>query len=131
MSVKGSKLTSILYGKCPRCHEGDMFEKGTLYNYRRFSEMHTACACCGQPFEPEPGFYYGAMYVSYAFSTAIFIGIWVILGLFVEEISMLMMTVALVIAVVAFLPISYRLSRMVWINFFVSYQGPCKQLRKL
>lgn len=33
--------------------------------------MPAACSVCGQAFEPEVGFYWGAMYVSYGFSTFI------------------------------------------------------------
>ncbi len=128
MPLKGNKLYSILYAKCPKCHEGDMFEKGTLYNYRRFSEMKEKCECCGQHFEPEPGYYYGAMFVSYAFSTAIFVAVWIVLSFFVEEVTILMMTFALIAVVVGLLPVSFRLSRSIWINIFMSYQGKPKQV---
>ncbi|WP_299822298.1 DUF983 domain-containing protein [uncultured Pontibacter sp.] len=105
-----------------------MFEKGTLYNYRRFSEMKEKCECCGQHFEPEPGYYYGAMFVSYAFSTAIFVAVWIVLSFFVEEVTILMMTFALIAVVVGLLPVSFRLSRSIWINIFMSYQGKPKQV---
>jgi len=36
-----------------------------------------------------------------------------------------MMIIALIIAVVALLPVSFRLSRSIWIHFFVRYKGPC------
>ncbi|MHC2992745.1 hypothetical protein OB13_14560 [Pontibacter sp. HJ8] len=124
MSWKESKMYSILHTTCPRCHEGKMFPDGTLYT-RKFADMHEKCSCCGQVFEPETGFYYGAMFVSYAFSTAIFIAVWIGLSLVVEDITMPMMIVALVVAVVALLPINFRLSRSIWINFFVHYEGPC------
>ncbi|MFD2244721.1 DUF983 domain-containing protein [Pontibacter ruber] len=127
MSWRDTTLYSILNTKCPRCHDGDMFPKGTLYNFRKFSDMHEKCDCCGQPFEPETGFYYGAMFVSYGFSTAIFIAVWIALSLLTEEVTMFMMIVALVISVVALLPLNFRLSRSIWINFFVRYAGPCKQ----
>ncbi|MEM9340801.1 MAG: hypothetical protein AAGA66_18855 [Bacteroidota bacterium] len=35
--------------------------------------MHTNCPTCGLRYEKEPGNFYGAMYVSYGFSTAIFL----------------------------------------------------------
>ena len=91
-------LYSIINTKCPRCHEGDMFPKGTLYNPRKFSVMNEKCSCCGQFFEPEPGYYYGAMFVSYAFSTAIFIAVWIALSFLVEEVTMAMMIAVLLVA---------------------------------
>lgn len=127
MSWKESKLYSILTVKCPRCHEGNMFQEGTLYS-RRFSAMHEKCPCCGQAFEPEPGYYYGAMFVSYAISTAIFVAIWIALSFFVEEITLTMMVITLLIVVVGLLPVNFRLSRVLWINIFIRYEGPCDSI---
>ena len=125
MAWKDSAFYSILNTKCPRCHEGEMFPKGSLLNYRRFSKMKEQCSCCGQFFEPEPGYYYGAMFVSYAFSTAIFIGVWILLSLFVKEVTLPMMITALVIAVVVFMPLTFQFSRSVWIHMFIRSKGTC------
>lgn len=104
-----------------------MFPKGTLYKWSKFSEMNEKCSCCGQTFEPEPGYYYGAMFVSYGFSTAIFIAVWIALSFLVEEVTLTMMIVVLLVAVVGLLPINFRLSRSIWIHFFIRYKGPCKE----
>ena len=130
MLGKGSKLYSILYQKCPRCHEGDMFPKGTLYSPTKFSEMYPNCACCGQTFEPEPGYYFGAMYVSFAFNVAIFLVSLFLLSQLVEEITMTMMMGVMIGVVVGFLPIIFRWSRALWINIFIHYEGPCDQIPK-
>jgi len=37
----------------------------------RGSKMHENCPHCGFHFEIEPGFFWGAMYISYAFSVAL------------------------------------------------------------
>lgn len=129
MSQKNSLLYSIATAKCPRCREGDMFPKGTLYS-TKFADMHDSCPCCGQPFEPEPGFYYGAMYVSFAFNVGIFLIALFILHQFVEEITMAMMIGVVVVVVVGLLPVIFRLSRVLWINIFVRYEGPCSQIAK-
>jgi hypothetical protein len=128
-----SREKSFLYGllnaKCPRCREGNMFTPGTLYT-RRFADMYPSCTCCGQTFEPEPGFYYGAMYVSFGFSTAIFLIVLFVLSLFVKEITTLMVAAAVLVVVVGLLPIMFRLSRAIWINIFVRYEGPCSLIPK-
>ncbi|MCC9135438.1 DUF983 domain-containing protein [Pontibacter silvestris] len=129
-SWKETKLYSILTVKCPRCHEGDMFPPNTLYKPGKFDKMNEFCPCCRQPFEPEPGYYYGAMFVSYAFSTAIFIAVWIALSFLVEEVSITMMVIAILVIVVGLLPINFRLSRAMWINFFISYKGPCEEIKK-
>ncbi|WP_225307093.1 DUF983 domain-containing protein [Adhaeribacter soli] len=116
--------------KCPRCNEGDLFPPGTFYSPSRFSEMYSACPCCGQTYEPEPGFYYGAMYVSFAISTAIFLGVLFVLYFLVDEITFTMVLTSILVIVIGLLPVTFRLSRSMWLNIFVHYEGPCNQIRK-
>ncbi len=65
-------LSALLNGKCPRCRSGRMFKK-PWYNYGAFTQMNAHCPKCHQRLEPEPGFFFGAMYISYALSVGIFI----------------------------------------------------------
>src|SRR3954467_8172876 len=59
-----SKSGAMLHAKCPRCRRGDMFSGG-MYNF--FSnKIHKHCPHCNLHFEIEPGYFYAAMYVSYA-----------------------------------------------------------------
>jgi len=125
-----SKLKSIFTFKCPRCHEGNMFPAGTFYSPTKFSNMNKYCSCCGQDFEPEPGYYYGAMYVSFAISTAIFLGVLFVLYFLVEEITFMMVLTAVLVITIGLLPLTFRLSRALWINIFVHYEGPCSQISK-
>ena len=71
---KGSKIYSIVTCKCPKCHEGRMFPAHTLYHPAKFNKMNARCEVCNQSFEPEPGFYFGSMFVSYGVNTAFFCG---------------------------------------------------------
>lgn len=121
MLSKGSKLYSILNYKCPRCHQGDLFtHKG--WSYTSFAEMPEQCPCCHQSYEPEPGFYYGAMYVSYAITTAITITVLVALSVLLAEVTILWFLGALVATLLLFYPFIFRMSRALWINFFVHYR---------
>jgi uncharacterized protein (DUF983 family) len=99
-----------------------MFEKGNFFHPLRFHKMHKNCQLCGQSFEPEPGFYFGAMFVSYGVNTALFIGVWVLLTLLVEDYSLTTLLVLLAVTVIIFLPLTYRLSRSIWIAIFVRFQ---------
>ncbi|PIQ20504.1 MAG: DUF983 domain-containing protein [Cytophagales bacterium CG18_big_fil_WC_8_21_14_2_50_42_9] len=126
---KVSLLSSIFRTKCPRCREGNMFTSSNLYS-PKFADMHANCPCCGQVFEPEPGFYYGAMYVSFALSTGIFLGVLLVLSFLVEEITLPMVLIAVVIIVLGMLPIMFRVSRAIWINIFIHYEGPCMDIPK-
>ncbi|WP_230391910.1 DUF983 domain-containing protein [Pontibacter sp. FD36] len=92
--------------------------------------MHKTCPCCGQVFEPEVGYYYGTMYVSFAFNVAIFLVSLFLLYQFVEEVTMAMMIGIVLVTVVALLPVIFRLSRVVWINIFIRYEGPCSEISR-
>ena len=130
MGKGNSLLYSIFAVKCPRCREGNMFPEGTLYT-TQFAKMYPKCPCCGQSFEPEPGYYFGAMFISYAITTAIFLVALFVLSLLVEEITMLMVFVTVTVVVIGFLPVIFRLSRSMWISIFIRYEGPCDKIRKL
>lgn len=84
--------------------------------------MKENCAHCGQSFDPEPGFYFGAMFVSYGVNTALFIGVWVFLAFLVEDYSLTTLLTLLTLTVVVFLPWTFRLSRSIWISIFVPFQ---------
>ncbi|WP_232825715.1 DUF983 domain-containing protein [Algoriphagus litoralis] len=84
--------------------------------------MHKNCERCGQSFDPEPGFYFGAMFVSYGINTALFIGVWVLLSIFVKDYSLTVLLSLLGITVILFLPLTYRISRAIWIAIFVRFQ---------
>jgi uncharacterized protein (DUF983 family) len=119
MSLKGTKLYSIFSAKCPRCHEENLFVHKNPYNLNKAFEMVKACPACGQITEPEPGFYYGAMYVSYALAVAI--GCFVGVPMLFFGASALATVIAIAVALLILSPITLRLSRMVWINFFYHY----------
>ncbi|TKC12234.1 DUF983 domain-containing protein [Pedobacter polaris] len=61
---KTSKLYAIVKGKCPQCRRGDIFT-GNTYGFN-IQRTNYKCAHCNQRFEIEPGYFYAAMYVSYA-----------------------------------------------------------------
>lgn len=79
--------------------------------------MNPSCPVCGKTFLPEPGFYFGAMYVSYAFTVAMMTAIWLALYLLVKP-SEIVYILAMIGGVVAFAPLSFRYSRMIWLYWF-------------
>jgi len=100
-----------------------MFPEGTLYA-TKFMKMNDICSCCGQSFMPEPAYYFGAMFVSYALNAAYFIAAWVVLLMFMKTIPVSLMIGVIVSLVIGLLPITFRLSRVLWIYIFVRYDGP-------
>ena len=126
MSLKGTKLYSIGKGKCPCCHEGDFFLTQNAYNLKKFDKMYSRCPECGQNFEMETGFYYGAMYVSYGLSVAIGMAVYAAQYL-LFDLDLKNTLILIGSALLLIIPIVYRLSRLIWINMFVKYDPAAAQ----
>lgn len=124
---KGTKLYSVLRNKCPRCHEGKFFEVSNPYNLTKFSRMPENCPVCGQKYEPETGFYYGAMYVSYGIGVAVFVTVWVATMVLFPEMSAFGIIACVLTALFLMWPISFRTARLVWINLFIKYNEKTKE----
>jgi hypothetical protein len=71
-------------------------------------------------YEKEPGFFYGAMYVSYALTVAIFVTVWV-LNLWFLNLSTTAFIIAVVVSLVGLMTVVFRTARLIWLNFFVRY----------
>jgi len=83
--------------------------------------MYDNCEHCGQAFFPEPGFYYGAMYISYMFFAFFSLGFvavahWV-LG-YSTGVSIIML---MVIGAIFFVYI-FRLARSIYLTMNVAYE---------
>lgn len=120
MINKGNRLYSILFQKCPECHQDDLFT-GKTYS-KHFAKMPEKCSHCGLRFEPEPSFFTGAMYVSYALQVALFTTVYVALRVLLNP-SMEVYMITTIGAASLLLPVTLRLSRSIYINFFFSYKG--------
>ena len=122
MAPIASNTSALLALRCPRCHEGKIFTSSALSF--QFADMPEACPICGQPTEPEPGFYYGAMFVSYAFSVAIFAVTAAVLYFLFGDPAIWVYVVTVGSAAMLFTPLSVRYSRMLMLYLFggVDYQ---------
>ena len=123
-------LSSALGCRCPRCREGKLFQHRTTINFKKNMLMHKVCPVCNQPTEIEVGFYYGTSYVSYvltvALSIASLIAWWVIIGLSTNDnrfFYWLGFNAALLLVLQPWL---MRLSRSLWISWFVKYDPDWK-----
>ena len=108
--------SALLYGKCPRCRRGDIF-KFSLKQTARFADMNSHCLHCGVSFEPEPGFYYGAMFVSYGFNVMLFIALWLILYIVFDP-SDIVYILVIPLGSVLFTPIFFRYARILFLYMF-------------
>lgn len=118
---KGTKLYSIFKFRCPKCHEGDFFV-GHPYNLSTSGKNHEKCNVCGCDYSPEPGFYYGAMYVSYALGVALFVAVFLAIYILVPEPSATLYVVSILLTMLVFGPLLYSLSKIIWANMFINYE---------
>ncbi len=114
-SVKASLISALMHCRCPRCREGEMFER-PAYRLDAFYKMYPQCTHCGQDFQIEPGFYMGASYIGYAFTAVItVIGALAYIFLFPTANEWLVITgILLVIAVL--LPLIFRYGRTLMLH---------------
>jgi Protein of unknown function (DUF983) len=119
-------LYSVVRSKCPRCNLGNLYEDNHPYHIRKLGQMKKSCPSCDQKYEPEVGFYYGAMYVSYGFTILVtFIPAGILYFFFHASNTVLVSTV---IGINLLLwPISFRWSRNIWLNTFVKYEPKWKE----
>lgn len=113
-----NQVTSVLKLKCPKCGQGDLFINKSAYQFKGFFDMHKECSNCKQDFEIEPGFYYGAMYVSYGVTIAISVAVFVamtVLNLY----SVGAYIIANIITLIISLPYVFKLSRSFWLKLMV------------
>ena len=108
---------ALLLGKCPRCHEGEIFRYPVIGHLWQFNQMHKVCPHCGVYLEPEPGFYQGAMYVGYGFTMLCIILVSAVLyavGYYSEWVYIGVVVGLLVL----FIPLNYRYSRIIYLYLF-------------
>lgn len=119
--LKGTRLYSILNSKCPICQEGDFHLGKHAYDFKNFGKNHEHCSHCGFKYEKEPGFFYGAMYVSYALTVAFSVAIGVAIFVLFPSASYKVYLYSILGGLVVLMPISFRLSRIIWLNLFHHY----------
>lgn len=84
--------------------------------------MNEQCPCCGERFIKEPGYYTGALYVSYGYYTALIVTSFIAFQVIVELDLTYFLTV-LISLIILLTPPVFRLARLTWINFFISYDA--------
>lgn len=87
-----------------------MFQYPT-YNLPKFYKANSNCPHCGLLFEHETGFFWGAMYVSYAFST----GLMVVFGVIAINLnwSFDIILISIIGMAILFTPFFFRYARVV------------------
>lgn len=120
MDTESSAIVSALKCKCPGCHKGDLFLISNPYVLKSITKMPENCPVCNLSLDQEPGFYWGAMYVSYGLTVALsfvsFVGVYLVWGWLTWQ-YLIINTILLLLT----LPLIFRYSRVIWLYLFGRY----------
>src|ERR1700733_6650251 len=109
--TKLSTVGDIVRQRCPRCRMGSIFRYSI---FGGFPKMNERCPAFDLKFDREPGYFLGAMYISYALALAIV----ALLAVLLWSITGWWITKDVIWAVVLFLPLAPTIAlfaRVLWI----------------
>lgn len=105
---------ALTHSKCARCRRGDMFRPGFLNQ-----KMYERCSHCDLFYERHPGYFWVAMYVSYALSVAEIVAIGIATYVFSggsDNVYLYLGTILTSVLLLA--PFNFKLSRVLHMHFF-------------
>ncbi|MBC7864857.1 MAG: DUF983 domain-containing protein [Bacteroidia bacterium] len=111
------RVQMILHEKCPICAEGAVFEKEKKHFFS-IPQMKEECSNCGYHFEREPGYFIGAMYISYGLGVLEGLTAFLLSKFFVSEISHVLLFVIIISAILLSSYWNFRKARVIWLNIF-------------
>ncbi|QKG54593.1 DUF983 domain-containing protein [Hymenobacter sp. BRD67] len=80
--------------------------------------MPAECPVCGQTFEPEPGFYFGAMYISFGFAVGTFAVVGLLLNFLAGDPPLWVYIAAVAAITLISTPLVFRYSRALMLYLF-------------
>jgi uncharacterized protein (DUF983 family) len=112
-----SSTLALLALRCPRCHQGKLFSHPAT-SLTKFMDMPAECPVCSQTYEPEPGFYYGAMYISFGFALATFAVVGILLYYLFDDPDTWVYVVVVAAITLVSTPLVFRYSRALMLYLF-------------
>jgi hypothetical protein len=117
----------MLTHSCPVCRKSSIYKNPSVYTFVELGAMHTECPVCKTNLVPETGFYFGAAYVSWALTVALWVSILVALKVFdavgIMEFGFLTHPITFlssgIVATIVVFPYLFRLSRSIWAHMFI------------
>jgi hypothetical protein len=130
MQKEKGRLVSMLTHDCPVCRQSSIYTNPQVYTFVDIGSMHKECPVCHANLVPETGFYFGAAYVSWGLTVALWVSVlialkvldaigWIEFGFLTHPVTFLVTGMA---ATLVFFPYLFRLSRSVWAHMFIKKQ---------
>jgi uncharacterized protein (DUF983 family) len=95
--------------RCPHCCDGKIYARGM--------QMNPRCPVCDLVFEREPGYFMGALYVSYALAIIILLfGMW-LFSMLLPAVDLGWIVLISAACFVPFVPVVTRYARVIWMYF--------------
>lgn len=112
---------SFFQCRCPRCGKSKVFSY-PFYNLSKFAIMEESCTNCKLNYFPETGFYFAAMYWSYAIIVGLILSLSIVLNmLHLFDYAIIVIPCTLVVL----LPLIMRYSRI--LNLYIVYPAMYKE----
>lgn len=126
MLAKGSKLYSIIFLKCPRCHKGEFLEANP-YKLSNFNKVKERCPKCDLKYSIEPSFYTGSMYVSYGVGIAVAVAVYVLTLIFGLQLKISTLFAVIVVSLLLAMPWIAAVAKSIWANIFFKFDKKIAQ----
>jgi uncharacterized protein (DUF983 family) len=113
---KGSFILNVYKEKCPNCSQGHVFKQNvSLFN---LPVMNDVCEKCNYRYDREPGYFIGAMYLSYGLAILEGIITFFTLHYAFPSLSTFYTTLIVVLVIIFLGRKNYKLSRVLYIHIF-------------
>ncbi|MBM3995742.1 MAG: DUF983 domain-containing protein [Planctomycetes bacterium] len=103
------KWLALICMRCPRCCDGSIYAHGMTMNER--------CPVCNMRFEREPGYFMGALYISYALAIVVLLLFMWLGTLILPDVDLGWIVLICAACFVPFVPVVTRYARVIWIHF--------------
>jgi uncharacterized protein (DUF983 family) len=105
ITARSSRLGAIIKQRCPRCFQGQVF--AGLFR------MHEHCPVCGLAFEREPGYFTGAMYLSYGLGIIATAPVWLLMAFLGAPLGSVLLASGFLLVLGS--PWLFRYARVLWL----------------
>ena len=112
----GTRVSSMIHELCPHCRSNKVFELSE--KVFEMPRMKANCDTCGYKFDREPGYFLGAMYISYALAVMVSVLIFIVFHFGFPNLPFVYTPLAITLGVILSAKRNYRLSRIIYIHIF-------------
>jgi ribosomal protein S27AE len=114
--VKRNFIVEVYQEKCPNCKQGTVFTQNK--RLFRLPEMFQKCGVCNYKFEREPGYFIGAMYLSYGLAVLQGLISFFLTYYFFPNLSVEWLICVVILTILLFAKKNFKWSRILYIHIF-------------